>query len=281
MNNNDSFNKCKFRSYSNINHFINNNNMNNMDNKYYKYSNSINDIHNPRRVIKKIKQKNNYNYFELTKKKDNKELFIRNNFEKENKKENYFANQRLNNFINKDKDNPNRNNNNDSFLEKEYGSFDNYFIDNQSYKGKDIHNLNKINFIYKNEKYFNIYNIIKKDKIIQNNFYNTNNNKLSNNNNNNKNLKVENQKSVSYLGTSMTNNKNINNKCNESDTSENEEQKGMIFQENQLKKCFTSDVFLPHKSYNNVKYNNIENKLVNNNGKQIKETISLDRKNKK
>ena len=147
MNNNDSFNKCKFRSYSNINHFINNN-MNNMDNKYYKYSNSINDIHNPRRVIKKIKQKNNYNYFGLTKKKDNKELFIRNNSEKDNKKAEYFVNQRLNYFINKDKDNPNRNNNNDSFLEKEYGSFDNYFIDNQSYKGKEFHNLDNIDVIY-------------------------------------------------------------------------------------------------------------------------------------
>ena len=277
---NNSLNVYKYNSFNNLkllNIKDNINSINNLNTKYYKYSNSINNIRIPlpSNKQKKNKSKNNYNYFELIKK-DNKESININNSKKNSK----FANQRLNNFINKE-NNELQNKTNESFgIGKEYGSFDNYFLDNPlSIKG-DLNELNidiekKIDIIYKNNNY-NIYNTINKDKkIIDKNGYNiSDNNKTK--------LQVENQKSVSYIGKNK-NNLN-NNNCEETDTLEEEDTKRNTFQQNQLKKCSESDLFLPKNNIINndiIIFNNKDNKDIKDNKNNNSKDIINEKVNKK
>ena len=71
-------------------------------------------------------------------------------------------------------------------LGKYFGSYDEFFLDNNTPANKNNNNIFKnekikLNILHKKEKVlnnnFNIYNIVKNDKIIQNNFYEFNNNK--------------------------------------------------------------------------------------------------------
>ena len=266
-------NTYKYNSQYNLG-FLNDNINNNNITNYHSYQNSksIDNIHNQNYKHRKRRERNMYNYFQLTKNKIKSKL---GNMEMNKNRKNsaYFANQRLNNFLNKDNylennDNDNDNDNeNDSFsIYKDFGSFDNYFIDNPKFKEnnlKDYNNNNnteKINVIYKNDKIqnhnnYNIFNFINKDKIIQNNFI-----KLNNNINikNKSNLKIENQKSVSYFGHEKKKNGNNNNIYEESDSFEDNEKKSLKFKENQLQQCSTNDIFLPKK--NIIKINNEKEK---------------------
>ena len=263
-------NFAKYNSHYDLNLLNMNINNDNLDKNNYIYSNSINNIKIPLRQSNKTEQKNYYNYFQLKKNK-NLEDISKISFKNMKKSKTYVVNQKLNNFINKEKENielKHKNNiNNDSFG-KEFGSFDNYFLDNQSETKKKSKTTkikeNKINVIYKNDKNnFNIYNIINKDKIIQNNYYSANNNKESN-----LNLKVENQKRMSFIGKNETDIFNIKNNNEESDTLEEDEVKRTAFKQNQLKKCSESDIFLP-------KDNNIKSISNNNNPLKLEENKKL------
>ena len=279
----------KYNSHYDLKMLNMNINKGNIDNNYYKYSNSNNNIPIPIPFPQsyKIKPKNYYKYFQLIKKKD-KEDISSISFKNRKKSKAYIINQKLNNYINRDKENidsKNNNNikinnniNNDSFG-KEYGSFDNYFLDNQTDKKKDSmksnNKENKINVIYKNDKHnFNIYNIINKDKIIQNNYYNVNNNKE-----NKQDLKVENQKTLNFIGKNEKDKLNINNTYEESETLEEEESKRTKFQQNQLKKCSETDIFLPKYDHVKSKSNNNTPTKLEENKKLIK--VNLNKKSKR
>ena len=126
----------------------------------------------------------------------------------------------------------------------------------------------EIDIIYKNENY-NKNNSKNKGQIIHNNFFNINDNIDKNK----KNLRVENQKSVSYLGSSK---KNLNNNyCEETDTLEEEEAKKNTFHQNQLKKCSQSDIYLPKK--NNINNKNNNDKDINNDITNINKKINISK----
>ena len=265
----------KYNSYHNL-HKINNNN--NLNTEYYKYSNSINNIHNA--------QKSKKNYFGLIKNDNERNSPDLNYYKITHKNNPYLVNQKLSNYFKKDKYNINDNtinnninnninnsiknnkNNNNNMNKKQgkkdneiyYGSFDQYFLDNQSSKGKDSNNIdetNNINIIYKNEENknnYNIYNIINKDKIIQNNYYNTDNN-----------LKIENRGRYSFYGSHKKDNE-------ESDSMEIKESKKK-YKESNLQRCSTSDLFLPHKKV--IKNENIVT-ISNEKLKKNKEIKSKD-----
>jgi hypothetical protein len=235
--------KYKYNSYLNL-HKINN--YNNFNTKYYKYSNSINNIHKP--------QKNNHNYYGLIKNSIERNSPDINYYKVTHKNNPHLFNQKLTNYFTKDKYNKNDNNINNNNMDKKqgkknnkiyYGSFDQYFLDNQSSKGKAPNNTNdndRINIIYKNEgnkNNYNIYNIINKDKIIQNNYFNTDTNEQINSN-----LKVENRDRYSFYGSYKKNKKD--NLDDESDSIEIKESKKK-YKERNLQRCSTNDLFLPHK----------------------------------
>ena len=267
--------------------FINNMN-NNSNNKYYKYSNSIYGINAPVNYCKKIKPKNNHNYCVLIKNKENKESDKK--YYRINKKgSSFFANQRLNDFIHKEY-NSYQNENNENFdIIKEFGSFDNYFLDNpetkrietnESNKNNDNknndnkNNGNKNNILHKSAKNnFNIYNIINKDQIIQNNYYSMNNNGSSSIK---KDFKVDIQKSVSYFGKKDKSKKD-NNNIEDTDTFEEEEIKRTKFQENQLKQCSESDIFLPKNSSNTIINSFREKENTNSNTTNINKKINKNK----
>ena len=245
--------KKKYNSYHNL-HRINN--YNNITTEYYKYSNSINNIHNV--------QKSSHNYYGLIKNSIENNSPDLNYYKVSHKNKPHLINQKLTNYFNKDKcnlnDNNINNNNNNNMNKKKgkknkeiyYGSFDEYFLDNQSSKGKDSNNNNnnnnnndRINIICKNEgnkNNYNIYNIINKDKIIQNNYYNTDTNNT--NTQINYNLKVENRDRCSFYGSHKKNKKD--NIDEESDSIQIKESKKK-YKESNLQRCSTSDLFLPHK----------------------------------
>ena len=269
INDDKTLKKYKYNSYLNL-HKINN--YNNFNTEYYKYSNSINNIHHP--------QKNNHNYYGLIKNSIERNSPDINYYKVTHKNKSHLFNQKLTNYFRKDKYNINDNNINKKQEKKNkeiyFGSFDEYFLDNQSSKGKDSNNFNnnnnndndndRINIIYKNEankNNYNIYNIINKDKIIQNNYYNTDNNEQINSN-----LKVENRERCSFYGSYKKNKKD--NLDEEGDSIEIKESKKK-YKESNLQRCSTTDLFLPQK-----KIIKNENKISNEKLKKYNEIKSKD-----
>ena len=191
----------------------------------------------------------------------------------------HIKNHHLNNYINNKKINDKNVNNKN--IGEYFGSFDEYFLpENQMllYQSKEQINNNKnnnkikrINVLHKKENKennntnFNIYNIVKNDKIIQNNYFETKNrNNPSSNNDKNNNLIIENQNSISF---NVSNNNNNNSKNNFKNNSEKKIIKDEFtrnkFVIEQLKKCSATDLFIPK---NNLK-NKINNELDNNQDK--------------
>ena len=248
----------RYNSYHNLNIV---HNYNNFNTQYYKYSNSINNIYNP--------LKSNHNYFGLIKNSNERHSPDINYYKIAHKNNIHLVNQKLTNYFKKDNYNISDYNINKKNKEIYYGSFDQYFIDNQSSKRKDLNNNednNRINIIYKdegNKNNYNIYNIINKDEIVQNNYYNTDTNVQFNYN-----LKVENSGGCSFYG-SYKKNKKENMNDDENDSNEIKESKKK-YKESNLQRCSTSDLFLPHK-----KIIKNENKL-NNNMKKNKEIKCKD-----
>ena len=116
----------------------------------------------------------------------------------------------------------------------------------------------------KNGANFNIYNIIKNDKIIQNNYYGIKRKQAPVNNSN---LIIENQNSLSFF----INNKNeLDNNCqnNSDDKSKKKELNRNKFNKNQLQKCLSVDLFIPNKIQYEIKNSNIINEKNDN---QIKD----------
>ena len=305
----DMHNRTKYNSSNNLNILnFNEENINiekdkliNSNNKSF---NSISNRHIPnqkRNITKKIIT--NKNFFDNI----NKVPSLRNNIKKKVNRD-HIQNNYFNDFIVNDNTNEghlyNEINNPDSdiinkYIGEYYGSFDEYFLSDfqpknqiKTTKGKDIfpsksNNLNNKNIndnklLQNNNKKnnFNIYNIVKNDKIIQNNYYETK--KKSNN----KNLIIQNQNNFSFC---IKNNKTSNedDKYNTEQKKLNKEYTRNKFEINQLKKCPATDFFLPNKINNKMKDiisidNSKEEKIEiekNRIGKNIKVTETKNRKN--
>ena len=193
---------------------------------------------------------------------------------------NFIDNQKINN------DDKNYNsinyisNRNNRSIGEYFGSFDDYFLsENQKIplnkkqmnknNNKNISKTVRINILHKrnknqNERKFNIYNIVKNDKVIQNNFYEIKS-KEKPLNNSNSHLIIENQNSISYF---INNKTESNNKYqNKSDKKNmNDELIRKKFTLNQLQKCSATDLFLPNNNNNKLKQNlnnnNMKDKVI-------------------
>ena len=306
----DMHNRTKYNSSNNLNILnFNEENINiekdkliNSNNKSF---NSISNRHIPnqkRNITKKIIT--NKNFFDNI----NKVPSLRNNIKKKVNRD-HIQNNYFTDFIVNDNTNDghlyNKINNPDSdiinkYIGEYYGSFDEYFLSDfqpknqiKTSKGKDIFpsksnnlnnkniNDNKLQQNNNNKKNnFNIYNIVKNDKIIQNNYYETK--KKSNN----KNLIIQNQNNFSFC---IKNNKTSNedDKYNTEQKKLNKEFTRNKFEISQLKKCPATDFFLPNKINNKMKDiisidNSKEEKIEiekNRIGKNIKVTETKNRKN--
>ena len=241
---------------------------------YNKASNSLNNYHiqNQKKIIPNRLVLNNSFFNNL-----NKIPNVKNykNHKKNNsyRKQSYNLKNALSNVKFSDDNNYNTiNNKNIESIGKYFGSFDDYFLSDEpkipqgkanNNKNNKIKRLNVINKRRKNhEAKLNIYNIVKNDKIIQNNYYQTKNKSQSINNSN---LTIVNQKSISFF----INNKKESNKkyINNSDKKKiNQEITRNKFTLDQLQKCSATDLFLPNKIQNPLKNDIIiENNIYNNN----------------
>ena len=270
----------------------------NLDNNNIRNENE-NTIHIDN-ITKSLQSLNN-NHIQNQKRMISKKIVVNNNFFDRIKKipnKNNYKNQNhtLDNFINKKKLNNNKtysnvnniSNRNNKSIEDYFGSFDDYFLSgNESISERKIQPNNIKNFkrnggvtrvnvfhkINKNNTNFNIFNIVKNDKIIQNNFYEYKNKAKSTNNNN---LTISNQNSLSYL---INNKKILNNKYpnNSDEKNLNEKSTSNKFILNQLQKCSASDLFLP----SNIKIkSNINKNIITEGSTQIKkEKIVNNEKN--
>ena len=252
----------KYNSYKNLrlnNYFNNFKNINNINrtkdnsynNNYNNFINSIKKINIEMSQPKEIKKRNTHTYFDFNSHQNydinkipNSNSYRLNGFKKSSSNLN---NNKYNNFIKIDNNiknnraiNINKNDiKYDDFIkETNYGSFDDYFLDNKNNK---IKNNDKIE-----------------------NDYIDNNEKIDIN------LMIENQKCVSYFG-----NKDIKNNIlitEESLTLEEDKTKRIIYQQNQLQKCYVCDLFLPQKEKKILKdINEKEIFSINNISKNINE----------
>ena len=270
--------KAKYSSCNNLNELILKNrpsynekeNIINNKNKKSFYSLNKTNIPNQKKIIQKKLIINN-NFFDKINKITNKNNYKNKtqNISLQLKKiyNNLIFNEKI---INNIEDEINRNNS------EYFGPFDDYFLsDNeQIYKNKTERNQNnnkiiKVNVLQKRPKNknganFNIYNIIKNDKIIQNNYYGIKRKQAPVNNSN---LIIENQNSLSFF----INNKNeLDNNCqnNSDDKSKKKELNRNKFNKNQLQKCLSVDLFIPNKIQYEIKNSNIINEKNDN---QIKD----------
>ena len=138
--------------------------------------------------------------------------------------------------------------------------------------------LNKIDNRNNKNTNLNIYNIVKNDKIIQNNYYESINKKKAITNSN-INLKIENQNNISYY---INNKKEEKDKFNSEKKNVNNEFTRNKFKLNQLQKCSVTDLFLPHKIKNDLNYeiNNKFNDKINNKKNNNNEDKNKEEKNK-
>ena len=275
-NNSNNLNNSKFYNKS---FYDSNNKSVNVNNKSA-YSLSNRHIPNQKRIItrKIITNKNFFNNI-------NKASNIKNNQNKNNKS-GILQNNYLNDLVINEKSIDNYNNILDNALinknlDEYFCSFDEYFLSdfqqlNQEKEAKDKNideEINK-NILKKDLTFnileqknnnknnnFNIYNIVKNDKIIQNNYYETKKNEITKN----KNLIIQNQNSISFC-IQNKNQLNGDNKINTERKLTNNELTRNKFEISQLKKCSATDLFVPNK-INNSK---IKDKLNNNNNIQEK-----------
>ena len=309
--NDNNSNIHKYNSFNNLRLYKtnNNNNNNNIYNNSFKISNSVNNANIPICPTKLIKKKNSFNASNYKKNKNNQIKNIKNiNICKDNQNQinsTYFFNKRINNFIQKDTskefinnynnniNNNDENKNNDSFVRgTHYGSFDKYFLENQSSKKQEPkNNNNRINILYKNQYSQNnheIFSIINKEKIIPNNNYLLDNNDFNREKISNINLIVENQNSISFLGNEKMKtdnhiNINKNNIYEETETfEENEEPKKREYQQNKLQKCSASNIFFEHNKDIKINTkNNIKNNNYNNNDDIVDKKDNFHKKSNK
>ena len=301
-------NRTRYNSYNNLNILNSNeqniyNERNKLINANNKSANSLSNRHIPnqkRKITKKIIS-NKYFFDNI-----NKVPSLRNNIKKNinsnNFQNNYFNDIIINDNQNDDQINDDINNLDSNIINKYigeyYGSFDEYFLSDfqqsnptKTKKGKENNqtknnnlnnkniNVNELKQNNNNKNSFNIYNIVKNDKIIQNNYYETKNKSI------NKNLVIQNQNNFSFCI------KNIK-KLNE-DENHNIEQKKLNkeftrnkFGISQLKKCTASDFFLPNKNNKNLKdiisIDNSKKEKVEIDNKLIKTDIKIkETQNKK
>ena len=265
----------KYNSYKNLrlnNYFNNFKNINNINrtkdnsynNNYNNFINSIKKINIEMSQPKEIKKRNTHTYFDFNaiqnydiNKITNSNSYRLNGFQKTSSN----LNNKYNNFIkiyNNIKNNKviNINKNDikyDDFIkETNYGSFDDYFLDNKSNKIKNNDKIDNINDYMDNNEKIDI--------------------------DNNINLIIENQKCVFYFG-----NKDIKNNMiitEESLTLEEDNTKRIKYQQDQLQKCCVCDLFLPQKEKKILKYLNEKEIFSSNNiNKNINE-INICKSNK-
>ena len=285
----------KYNSSNRINILNKNNKHNYQSNRntingiYNKSSHSLNNNHiqNQKKIITK-KIIVNKSFFDRI----NKIPRIKNYKNKkipEKMQNNLINNFIVNQMINNDKKYNSINcisNRNSKSIGEYFGSFDDYFLpENQKTpsnkqmnknSNKNISKTVRINILHKrnknqNNRKFNIYNIVKNDKVIQNNYYEfkTKEKPL---NNSNSHLIIENQNSLSYF---------INNKIDSDNRYKNNSDKKNVggglsrkkFTLNQLQKCSVTDLFLPNNSHTKLQLN-----LNNNNLKDDTIGIKNDKK---
>ena len=257
----------KYNSYKNLrlNNYINNFNKtkdNYYNNNYNNFINSIKKINIEISQPKEIKKRNTHTYFEFKahqnydiNKIPNSNSYRLNGFKKSTSNLN---NNKYNNFIKIDNNiknnraiNINKNDAKyDDFIkETNYGSFDDYFLDNKCNKKKQNNDkiVNKNDYMYNNEK-------IDIDKNI--------------------NLIIENQNCVSYFG-----NKDIKNNIiitEESLTLEEDKTNIIKYQQNQLQKCSECNLFLPQREKKIIKdLNEKENNFSSSNIRKYINEINI------
>jgi len=257
----------KYNSYKNLrlnnyfNNFKNNNNRrtkdNSYNNNYNNFINCIKKINIEMSQPKEIKKRNTYFEFNDHQNYDINKIPNSNSYRLNGFKSSSNINNKYNNYIKIDIKNNrginiNKNENNkydDDFIKgTNYGSFDDYFLDNnKSNKNSKRKNNDKIELEIRND-------------------YVDNNEKIDIDSNIN--LTIENQKCVSYFG-----NKDIKNNIiitEESLTLEEDRTKKIKYQQNQLQKCCVCDLFLPQKEKKILKdLNEKEELLSNNNNNEI------------
>ena len=268
-------NRTSYNSYNNITILkLNNQNIYNESNKLSNinknssYSITNRHIPNQKRIITK-KIISNKNFFDNINKMPN----LRNNIKK-TINSSHIQNNYLNDFISNDKMNDEPiyndiNNLDNDIINKSIGeyfcSFDEYFLSdlkqiNETKTPKNIknektknNNLNKkninVNKLHQNnineKNNFNIYNIIKNDEIIQNNYYEPKRKSIS------KNLIIQNQNSISFC--SNIKKLNEDEKYNTDKKKLNKEFTRNKFEISQLKKCSATDFFFPNQINNKIK----------------------------
>ena len=278
-------NNQNYNSYNDLNQLYFNNDFNciiqnkksyTINNSDYTYSiNNNHHIQNQKRTISKKININNNIYNNIRK--------IPNQINNKNHKNN--QNIKFYQNIFNEKSNTLRNNSNLNFINeksenfgKYFGSFDEFFLDNYT-QTKMSNNINeninnekiRVNIIHKkdkNENNFNIYNIVKNDKIIQNNYFEYTNKNQTHSIKNSK-LSIENQNSLSYL-FKRDKEQIMNNNIIKTDI--NEEMTRNKFQLNNLQKCKATDLYIPN---NTIKKNEIRIKMEQNNYFSIKEDKNL------
>ena len=285
---NPKYNSCYNLNLPNFNNnSIYNVNENEIYINYNKSSHSLNNHHiqNQKRIISKKIIANN-NFFDKIKKKQILKNYKNTNHNIPEHTHKYT----LNNLINNKKFNNNtifynindKSNRINKSIGEYFGSFDDYFLSDTQPIPKSkilINNDNNTNNNSiktnasikrkknKNNTNFNIYNIVKNDKIIQNNYYECKNEAIAKNNNNSK-LMIDNQNTLSYL----INNKNISNKKGENKSdkknikSKSARNKFIL---NDLQKCSTTDLFLPAHIETKIKLN-LNNNIITGDSIQIK-----------
>ena len=280
-------NNQNYNSYNDLNLLYFNNDFNSIiqnkksytiNNSDYTYSiNNNHPIQNQKRTISKKININNNIYNNIKK--------IPNQINNKNHKNN--QNIKFNQNIFNEKSNTLRNNPNLNFMNeksenfgKYFGSFDEFFLDNNT-PTKMSNNINennnnekiRVNILHKKDKNknnFNIYNIVKNDKIIQNNYFEYSNKNQTHSMINSK-LSIENQNSLSYL-FKKDKEQIMNNNFIKTDI--NEEMTRNKFQLNNLQKCNATDLYLP----NTIKNNEMKIKMEQNNNFSIKEDKNLLKK---
>ena len=278
-------NNQNYNSYNDLNQLYFNNDFNciiqnkksyTINNSDYTYSiNNNHHIQNQKRTISKKININNNIYNNIRK--------IPNQINNKNHKNN--QNIKFYQNIFNEKSNTLRNNSNLNFINeksenfgKYFGSFDEFFLDNYT-QTKMSNNINeninnekiRVNIIHKKDKNknnFNIYNIVKNDKIIQNNYFEYTNKNQTHSIKNSK-LSIENQNSLSYL-FKRDKEQIMNNNIIKTDI--NEEMTRNKFQLNNLQKCKATDLYIPN---NTIKKNEIRIKMEQNNYFSIKEDKNL------
>ena len=278
-------NNQNYNSYNDLNQLYFNNDFNciiqnkklyTINNSDYTYSiNNNHHIQNQKRTISKKININNNIYNNIRK--------IPNQINNKNHKNN--QNIKFYQNIFNEKSNTLRNNSNLNFINeksenfgKYFGSFDEFFLDNNT-PTKMSNNINennnnekiRVNILHKKDKNknnFNIYNIVKNDKIIQNNYFEYTNKNQTHSIKNSK-LSIENQNSLSYL-FKRDKEQIMNNNIIKTDI--NEEMTRNKFQLNNLQKCKATDLYIPN---NTIKKNEIRIKMEQNNYFSIKEDKNL------